>query len=50
MEERNYKKFAEAIDKALKQFEFGVSDWPDIISALGKLGKVCLCTIDLVLK
>ncbi|KAI5703259.1 hypothetical protein M8J75_009546 [Diaphorina citri] len=34
-----FKRFANNIDKALKSFEYS-SEWPDLISALGKLNKV----------
>lgn len=46
-ENSKYRKFADNIDKALKQFEYS-SDWTDLISALGKLGKVCRYNINLV--
>ncbi|KAL5289573.1 DOPEY1 family protein [Megaselia abdita] len=34
-----YRKFADSIDKALRQFEYS-SDWTDLISHLGKIGKI----------
>lgn len=35
-----YRNYVAAIDKALKNFEYS-SEWADLISALGKLNKVC---------
>lgn len=34
-----YRQFGNAVDKALKNFEYS-SEWADLISALGKLNKV----------
>jgi hypothetical protein len=45
-----YRAYVAAVDKALKNFEYS-SEWPDLISALGKLNKVrihlgyCDCVI-----
>lgn len=36
-----YRNYVAAVDKALKNFEYS-SEWADLISALGKLNKVCL--------
>lgn len=36
-----YRNYVAAVDKALKSFEYS-SEWADLISALGKLNKVCL--------
>lgn len=46
LNDSKYRKFADNIDKALKQFE-QTSDWTDLISALGKLGKVSILFINL---
>lgn len=35
-----YRNYVAAVDKALKNFEYS-SEWADLISALGKLNKVC---------
>uniref|UniRef100_A0A8D9B3L0 Protein dopey-1 homolog n=1 Tax=Cacopsylla melanoneura TaxID=428564 RepID=A0A8D9B3L0_9HEMI len=39
LKDSKYRVFASNIDKALKSFEYS-SEWPDLISALGKLNKV----------
>lgn len=41
MKESKYRMYVAAVDKALKNFEY-TSEWADLISALGKLNKVCL--------
>lgn len=38
-----YRNYVAAVDKALKNFEYS-SEWADLISALGKLNKVCLAS------
>lgn len=38
--EAKYRNYMSNIDKALKNFEYS-SEWADLISALGKLSKVC---------
>lgn len=40
MTEPKYRVYMSNIDKALKNFEYS-SEWADLISALGKLNKVC---------
>lgn len=39
MKDSKYRMYVAAVDKALKNFEY-TSEWPDLISALGKLNKV----------
>lgn len=41
LSDSKYRQFINAIDKALKSFEYS-SEWADLISALGKLNKVSL--------
>lgn len=41
LSDSKYRNYVAAIDKALKNFEYS-SEWADLISALGKLNKVCL--------
>lgn len=41
MKDSKYRMYVAAVDKALKNFEY-TSEWPDLISALGKLNKVLL--------
>lgn len=40
LSDSKYRNYVAAIDKALKNFEYS-SEWADLISALGKLNKVC---------
>lgn len=40
MKQAKYRGYMSNVDKALKNFEYS-SEWPDLISALGKLNKVC---------
>lgn len=40
MKDSKYRMYVAAVDKALKNFEY-TSEWADLISALGKLNKVC---------
>lgn len=35
-----YRNFVQQVDKALRSFEY-TSEWADLVSALGKLNKVC---------
>lgn len=42
-----YRSYVSAVDKALKYFE-NTSEWPDLISALGKLNKVLLSNMKYV--
>lgn len=43
MKDSKYRVYVTAVDKVLKNFEY-TSEWADLISALGKLNKVCcLC-------
>lgn len=39
MKDGKYRLYVSAVDKALKSFE-NTNEWPDLISALGKLNKV----------
>lgn len=39
LSDSKYRQFINAVDKALKNFEYS-SEWADLISALGKLNKV----------
>ncbi|XP_060520914.1 protein dopey-1 homolog [Cylas formicarius] len=39
MKDSKYRMYVAAVDKALKSFEY-TAEWPDLISALGKLNKV----------
>lgn len=39
MNDSKYRMYVVAVDKALKNFEY-TSEWPDLISYLGKLNKV----------
>lgn len=41
MKQQKYRVYISNIDKALKNFEGSCSEWADLISALGKLNKVC---------
>ena len=41
LSDSKYSNYVAAVDKALKNFEYS-SEWADLISALGKLNKVCL--------
>lgn len=36
-----YRNFVQQVDKALRSFEY-TSEWADLVSALGKLNKVCV--------
>ena len=40
LSDSKYRNYVAAVDKALKNFEYS-SEWADLISALGKLNKVC---------
>lgn len=40
MKQSKYRLYMTNIDKTLKNFEYS-SEWADLISALGKLNKVC---------
>lgn len=42
LSDSKYRQFINAIEKALKSFEYS-SEWADLISALGKLNKVSYC-------
>lgn len=39
IDEPKYRNYINAVDKALKNFEY-TSEWADLIAALGKLNKV----------
>ena len=40
LSDSKYRQFIAAVEKALRSFE-STSEWADLISALGKLNKVC---------
>ena len=40
LSDSKYRAYISQVDKALKNFEY-TSEWADLISALGKLNKVC---------
>lgn len=40
-------RYVSAVDKALKNFEY-TSEWADLISALGKLNKVSVVSLQIV--
>lgn len=39
-----YRNFVQQVDKALRSFEY-TSEWADLVSALGKLNKVCILIV-----
>lgn len=41
LSDAKYRSYINQVEKALKSFEY-TSEWADLISALGKLNKVCL--------
>ncbi len=44
LSDSKYRQFIAAVEKALRSFE-STSEWADLISALGKLNKVCMACV-----
>lgn len=49
LSDSKYRNYVAAVDKALKNFEYS-SEWADLISALGKLNKVRVIYLQVIIR